>query len=85
MGFMNASVELKTEGDHSSKVDGKVKNTKSKQSTGNQDSKRTESSSAQEGQMMDDIGRPVTAIMVFLWYSFLCYTRWPFLLVMCTK
>lgn len=55
MSFMNVSVELKTENDHFSKVDNKVKNTKTKQSNGNQDSKRTESSSAQEGQMTDDI------------------------------
>ena len=68
---MNVSVELKTENDHFSKVDNKVKNTKTKQSNGNQDSKRTESSSAQEGQMTDDIGRLVTTKnnMVALWNS----------------
>ena len=69
MSFMNVSVELKTENDHFSKVDNKVKNTKTKQSNGNQDSKRTESSSAQEGQMTDDIGRLVTTKMVALWNS----------------
>ena len=66
---MNVSVEMKTENDHFSKVDNKVKNTKTKQSNGNQDSKRTESSSAQEGQMTDDIGRLVTTKMVALWNS----------------
>ena len=57
---MNVSVELKTEPDHYSKVDSKVKYTKSKLGAGKDDTKRIESSSAHEVQGPDDIGRSVT-------------------------
>ena len=53
--FMNHSVELKTEPEDYSKIE-KVKYSKVKQTTGKDDSKRTENNSAQDGQVQDDIG-----------------------------
>ncbi|XP_068752478.1 1-phosphatidylinositol 3-phosphate 5-kinase-like isoform X2 [Montipora capricornis] len=55
LAFMNVSVELKTDPDHYSKVDSKVKYTKCKLGAGKDDTKRTESSSTQEVQGLDDI------------------------------
>ena len=53
--FMNHSVELKTEPEDYSKID-KVKYSKMKHTAGKDDNKRTENSSAQDGQVQDDIG-----------------------------
>jgi len=52
--FMNSSVELKADHDHYSKVD-RVKYTKGKHTPTKDDTKKTENSLTQDGQVQDDI------------------------------